>query len=183
MLRGLLLTLLCSAAFAVPARPAETADLELVLAVDASSSIDIGEYALQLRGIARGFRDPAVHSAILAGDQGRIAVNVIIWGEQKFSKQSIGWHVISAASEALAFANLVELMPRRQFGGTGIGEALDHAVSAIDGNAILARRRLFRFRAGNAREAPARDRSAREGFRPTASAHPRQNVSETAVRR
>jgi hypothetical protein len=160
MLRGLLLTLLCSAAFAVPARPAETADLELVLAVDASSSIDIGEYALQLRGIARGFRDPAVHSAILAGDHGRVAVNVIIWGEQKFSKQSTGWHVISAASEAL-----------------------DHAVSAIDGNAILARRRLFRFRAGNAREAPARDRSAREGFRPTASAHPRQNVSETAVRR
>lgn len=143
MLRSLLLTLLCSAAFAVPARPADTADLELVLAVDASSSIDIGEYALQLRGIARGFRDPAVHSAILAGDQGRIAVNVIIWGEQKFSKQSTGWHVISAASEVLAFADLVEMMPRRQFGGTGIGEALDHAVSAIDENAIVARRRVI----------------------------------------
>lgn len=142
MLRRLLLTLLCSAAFAMPARAADTADIELVLAVDASSSIDIGEYALQLRGIARGFRDPTVHSAILAGDQGRIAVNVIIWGEQKFSKQSTGWHVISAASEAEAFADLVELMPRRQFGGTGIGEALDHAVSAIDENGIAARRRV-----------------------------------------
>ncbi len=42
------------------------ADLSLVLAVDGSSSVDIGEYALQMRGIAAAFRDPEVHGAIAA---------------------------------------------------------------------------------------------------------------------
>ena len=42
-------------------------DLKLVLAVDASGSVDTEEYALQLSGIAAGFRDPGVRTAIRSG--------------------------------------------------------------------------------------------------------------------
>lgn len=129
--------------FTEPAPAAEAVDLELVLAVDASSSIDIGEYALQLRGIAGGFRDPAVRSAIRSGPKRRIAVNLVVWAEQKFAKLATGWQVIGSDAEAEAFAVLVESLPRRQFGGTGIGEGLSFAVEVIKSNGIEAARRVI----------------------------------------
>ena len=51
-------------ALARPAMAAEVADLELALAVDASGSVDAGEYTLQIEGIAAAFRDDAVKAAI-----------------------------------------------------------------------------------------------------------------------
>ena len=39
-------------------------DLELVLAIDTSGSVDPWEFNLQLRGIAAAFRDPEVQAAI-----------------------------------------------------------------------------------------------------------------------
>ncbi len=139
---------------AIPARAAENVDLELVLAVDASSSIDIAEYALQLRGIAGGFRDPAVRAAIRSGAKRRIAVNLVVWAEQKYAKLATGWHVIASDAEAEAFAALVETLPRRQFGGTGIGEGLSFAVDAITGNGIAGARRVIDV-SGDGRETPA----------------------------
>ena len=142
MLKRFVCALSIAGLMAVPAR-AETVDLELVLAVDASSSIDIGEYALQLRGIARGFRDPAVRAAIRSGPEKRIAVNVLIWGQQKYKKQSTGWRILSSNEDAEDFARMVEVMPRRQFGGTGIGEALVVSVASIAENGIEAGRSVI----------------------------------------
>ncbi len=39
-------------------------DLELVLAVDTSGSVDTREYELQIEGLVKAFRDPAVIAAI-----------------------------------------------------------------------------------------------------------------------
>ncbi len=47
-----------------PARAETEVDLQLVLAVDASASIDVREFRLQMSGIAAAFRDPAVIDAI-----------------------------------------------------------------------------------------------------------------------
>ena len=46
------------------------ADLEIVLAVDASGSVDDDEFQLQLERHRRGFRDPAVLQAIAGVRQG-----------------------------------------------------------------------------------------------------------------
>ena len=48
-----------------PAAFAEEVDLELVLAVDASGSVDQNEFALQMGGIAAAFHDPAVRGFAL----------------------------------------------------------------------------------------------------------------------
>jgi hypothetical protein len=143
-MRHLLATagLLLSANLALPAAQAG-ADLEIVLAVDASSSVDIGEYALQLRGIASAFRDPDVQQAIADGPDGRIAVNILVWAQPGYDKLTTGWHIISSAVEADAFAAKVEVLPRRQFGGTGIGEGIEHALREIAGNGIDATRRVI----------------------------------------
>ena len=46
------------------AGPPPAVDLALVLAIDSSASIDDGEYALQMAGIAAAFRDRAVWDEI-----------------------------------------------------------------------------------------------------------------------
>jgi hypothetical protein len=54
-------------------------DLELVLAIDTSTSVDEVEFDLQRRGLASAFRHPNVHTAIVAAGSKGIAVAVLQW--------------------------------------------------------------------------------------------------------
>src|SRR3954463_857359 len=117
-----------------PARAAEIVDLELALAVDASGSVDDGEYRLQIEGIAAGFRDKAVKEAIRSGPLKRIAVAVIIWAEPQVPKDTTGWVMISTDAEAEAFASEVEGMERHMNGATGIGEGVSWSLRSMEEN-------------------------------------------------
>ena len=55
-------------------------DVELVIAVDVSFSMDREEQHTQRAGYVEAFRDPLVIAAILAGPLGRIAVTYVEWG-------------------------------------------------------------------------------------------------------
>ena len=72
-----------------------TVDLELVLAVDVSRSIDDDEYNLQKQGYADAFTHPAVLSAIQANPHHRIAVTMVEWAGADFQKVVVPWTVIS----------------------------------------------------------------------------------------
>ncbi len=133
-------------------------DLELVLAVDASGSLDNQEYRLQLSGIAGALRDPAVLRAIKAGSHKRIAVNVLIWAEARRPKAETGWHILSSAIEVDRMAGIIATMPRNQVGGTGIGDGVAHAIRSIDENAIRSDRRIVDV-SGDGRETPPRQYS------------------------
>ena len=52
---------------------AEPVDMELIIAVDVSSSVDENEYRLQMGGIAAAFRNPSVLDAIRSLGPGRLA--------------------------------------------------------------------------------------------------------------
>ncbi len=54
------------------ARAETPVDLELVLAVDCSGSIDDDEFALQIRGYAAAFAHPAIIAAIRSGEIGAL---------------------------------------------------------------------------------------------------------------
>ncbi|MGE0211083.1 MAG: DUF1194 domain-containing protein [Parvibaculaceae bacterium] len=140
MARGLL-ALLFWLAF-VPALPAADTlvDLELVLAVDASASVDDDEFRLQLQGIAAAFRDPAVIKAISSGPAKRIAVSLLVWAEATYPKDFSGWSVLASEEDARRFAEMAASFPRRVTGGTGLGDGIAHALRAIDGNGLVAPR-------------------------------------------
>lgn len=140
MTRGLL-ALLFWLAF-VPALPAADTlvDFKLVLAVDASASVDDDEFRLQLRGIAQAFRDPAVVKAISSGPTRRIAVSLLVWAEATYPKDFSGWSVLSSETDAARFADMVARFPRRVTGGTGLGDGIAHALRAMDGSGIVAPR-------------------------------------------
>jgi hypothetical protein len=141
---------------ASPAAAGQSVDLQLVLAVDASGSVDETEYALQLKGIAAGFRDRAVRKAIKEGAEGRIAVNLITWAEHQVPKDQTGWMVIGGDAEAESFALLVEALPRTQNGGTGLGEGIAASVRAINSSGFESERRVIDV-SGDGKETPARE--------------------------
>lgn len=152
----LALLLLCASQPITGTASAKTVDLELVLAVDASGSVDDREYALQLEGIARGFRDATVRRAIRSGPAKSIAVNLLVWAEPQIPKDMTGWFIITSDAEAERFAVTVAAFPRRQSGSTAIGEGIAAALRSIDGNDIEAARAVVDV-SGDGRESAARE--------------------------
>src|SRR6185437_9044771 len=63
----------------IPARAQVPVDLELVLAVDASGSVDQSRFALQKHGYAMAFRSPEILRAIGGGARQAIAVTMVQW--------------------------------------------------------------------------------------------------------
>ncbi len=141
-----------------PASASEEVDLELVLAVDASGSVDNAEYRLQLTGIAAALRDPAVLRAITAGPHKRIALNVLIWAEARRPKDETGWFILADETAVDRVAGIIAAMPRNQVGGTGIGDGVAHAIRSIDENTIRSDRRIVDV-SGDGRETPPRQYS------------------------
>jgi Protein of unknown function (DUF1194) len=111
---------------------AEPVDLALVMAVDVSGSVDGEEYALQMRGIAWAVRQPDVIATIQSGRHRRIAINLMCWGEADYEKPSSGWHDISDAASAEAFAAVAERFEGRVGGGTGIGSAIGYGITLVE---------------------------------------------------
>ena len=146
--------LLCLAA--LPARAEQLVDLELVLAIDASSSVDEAEWALQMDGYAAAFRDPGVQAAIGSGPAGRIAVSVLVWADATVPKSETGWFVLAGADDAGRFAALMSGLQRGTEGGTGIGAGIAAAIRKLDRNDLVAPRQVVDV-SGDGRETPARE--------------------------
>jgi hypothetical protein len=105
----------------------QAVDLALVLAVDASGSVNDTRFELQKQGYAAAFRHPQVLRAIRSGPSQAIAVTMIQWTGPQLQFQVIGWNRLGGANETEAFATAIEREPRRLFaGGTSISGAIDY---------------------------------------------------------
>lgn len=155
--RGFWLGIVFAVLAGAVARAQTPVDLELILAVDASGSVDPREYALQMSGIAAAFRDDEVIAAIQSGPLARIGVAVVIWSESRRPKDLIPWQVVSDRASAAAFAHTVETHPRNiPDGGTGIGRAVLYAISLFDRNALASARQVIDV-SGDGRETTFRE--------------------------
>lgn len=109
------------------ARAAEV-DLQLILAVDVSRSIDDSEYELQQRGYAEAFAHPAVLQAIRAGRHGAIAVTLVEWSGAEQQHVQVPWVLIDGADSAQDFLERVMATRRAFWGWTSISAAIDFSV-------------------------------------------------------
>ena len=135
--RHLLATaLLASTGIAAPraVRAAEDAvDLQLVLAIDSSSSVSMDEYYLQLEGYARAFANPGLAEAIAALPSGRIAVALFEWSGPGQQVLNFEWRILDGEASARDFAAELALAPRLVIGGeTAIGDALAFAAALLE---------------------------------------------------
>jgi Protein of unknown function (DUF1194) len=106
-------------------------DLALVLAVDASGSINEREFAVQLNGIANAFRQREVIDAIQSGPIGTIEVALLLWGGEINQAVSSGWFRVSKDGEAETFAAHVARFPRHAYGTTAIGNGIMAALTLL----------------------------------------------------
>ena len=119
------------------------ADLELVLAVDASGSVSGEEFELQVRGLAEAFRHRSVGQAIrAAGDLG-LAVALVQWADYRQQVLSVDWMVVRDAADARQFAKQIEDVQRTVAGNTAIGSALEFAILQLKGNGFVGRRKVI----------------------------------------
>ena len=115
-------------------------DMELVLAVDASGSVDETEFALQISGLAAAFRDPEVLSAIEVAAQRGIAVTEMQWAAPSNQLVAVDWFLIRTPQDALAFADQIEEAGRIMYGETAIRQAMTFSRTLIATNAYVGAR-------------------------------------------
>jgi hypothetical protein len=133
-----LLTAMAVAGFGrAAAQDAQAVDLELVLAVDSSGSIDADELRLQRGGWADAITHPRVLGAIGSGRHGAIAVMFLEWAAVGCETVAVDWMRISDAASAQRFANAVRDAPKLDcWGGNAIGDAVSFAARALHVNDI-----------------------------------------------
>jgi len=114
----------------VSALAESSVDLELVLAVDASGSVDQFRFDLQKQGYAAAFHDPLVVRAIRSGAAQGIAVTMVQWTGPDLQIQVVPWTLITNQRSADALAATIEDTPRQLFsGGTSISGAIDYSLN------------------------------------------------------
>lgn len=108
-------------------------DLNLVIAMDCSWSVNSVEYLLQIRGIAAVFSDPVIINSIRKGNRGSIGVTLIQWSTHKNQHISIPWTRIATPQDAIRLANRVASTKRDTVeGGTSIAGALRKGTQLLD---------------------------------------------------
>ncbi len=119
-------------------------DLELLLAVDVSASVEASEYALQAKGLAWAFRDPEVRAAIRHSGPRGIAVAVVQWAGGRDSVVAIDWTHLLDEQSVTALAIRIAAMPRLFVGGdTWIGAAVHFSVREMASNGFKAPRKVI----------------------------------------
>ncbi len=115
-------------------------ELELVLAVDASSSVDAAEFDLQVGGLAKAFRHPDVISAIRSVGAKGIAVVLVQWSGPSQQDVAVPWIRVFDAASAAHFADRVETSSRRLLGTTAIDKVLLFSRQILGTNGFAGRR-------------------------------------------
>lgn len=119
-------------------------DLELLLAVDVSSSVDADEFDLQMRGLANAFLHPEVHAAIqAAGDHG-IAIALMLWSDYAWQVLSVPWTLVRDSDDAARLAARIAASGRQiSGGGTAISSAISVGMEELNRNGFDAARRVI----------------------------------------
>jgi hypothetical protein len=109
------------------AEATEALDVLLVLAMDASGSIDEEEFRLQREGYAEALTHPAVLAAIASGRRGAIGIAALEWGTPGGSQVVVDWTRVGGAGSAQGFAEALLAAPRTPQSWNAIGDAIHHA--------------------------------------------------------
>ncbi len=132
-----------SSAVASAQAPRIPVDLALVLAVDASGSINDDRWDLERQGYANAFRDPDVIKAITSGPLGVIAVTLVQYSGQFQQQQIIPWTVVSDAATAGQFAAQLATMQHYFRSWTSINWGLQFSAGLLRNAPYEALRRVI----------------------------------------
>jgi len=118
-------------------------DLELVLAVDVSGSIDREEMELQREGYLAALTHPDVVRAITRGVLGRIALAYVEWAGYETRRLVVDWQMIDGRAAAETFARKLAAAPIRSGVSTSISGAIEFVLPMFGANGFEGTRRVI----------------------------------------
>src|SRR5467141_436844 len=122
---------------------AATVDIELILAVDVSYSMDMDELAIQREGYAQAIVSKEFLQALKTGPNGKISVTYFEWAASTDQKIIIPWRVIDGPETADAVASEIMKTPIRRASRTSISGAINFAMPLFDENPHRGLRRVI----------------------------------------
>jgi len=144
-------------------------DVNLVLAVDVSWSMDRDEKRVQRDGYVAAFRDPEVISAIREGGWGAIGVTYVEWAGTGLGQVLVPWRRVGEAASANAFADELAAAPIGRLTRTSISSAMEISRALLLSSPYAGARRVVDISGdGTNNQGPpvheTRDKLVREGI-------------------
>ncbi|MCW5690257.1 MAG: DUF1194 domain-containing protein [Pseudolabrys sp.] len=144
-------------------------DVELVLAVDVSYSMDPDEQALQREGYAQALTSREFLMALREGAHGKIAVTYFEWAGAGDQRVVMPWRLIDGPESADAVASEIAQAPYRRASRTSISGALKFAKPLFDNSGYRGARRVIDVSGDGANNsgdfvAPTRDEIIKAGI-------------------
>jgi hypothetical protein len=149
--------------FADTSANAVPVDVELILAVDVSYSMDPEEQALQREGYVQALRSKEFLTALREGAHGKIAVMYFEWAGQFDQKILMPWRLIDGPEAADAVADELARAPYRRASRTSISGGLSFAKPLFDTSGYRGVRRVIDVSGDGANNAGAPVVSTRDG--------------------
>jgi hypothetical protein len=118
-------------------------DLELVLAVDTSGSVNYEEAHLQRQGVADAFKSDELAKVVGLGTYGKIAVAYLDWSNQFENTVVVDWTVIDGKESAARFADELLAAPTRSGRRTSISSAIVSSMELLENNNYAGSRRTI----------------------------------------
>ena len=118
-------------------------DVELILAVDVSYSMDMDELALQREGYALAITSKEFLQALKTGPNGKVVVTYFEWAASSDQKIIIPWRVIDGPESADAVAADILKAPLRRASRTSISGAINFAMPLFDDSGYRGLRRVI----------------------------------------
>jgi Protein of unknown function (DUF1194) len=122
---------------------APSVDVELILAVDVSYSMDMDELAIQREGYAQAIMSKEFLQALKSLPNGKIAVTYFEWAASSDQKIIIPWRLIDGPETADAVAEEILKSPIRRASRTSISGAIYFAMPLFDENPYKGARRVI----------------------------------------
>ncbi|SHI04861.1 DUF1194 domain-containing protein [Bradyrhizobium erythrophlei] len=121
----------------------QSVDVELVIAVDVSYSMDLDELAVQREGYARAIVSKEFLQALRTGPNSKISVTYFEWSASSDQKIIIPWRVIDGPETADAVADEIMNTPVRRGSRTSISGAISFAIPLFDEDPYRGLRRVI----------------------------------------
>lgn len=118
-------------------------DVELVLAVDVSYSMDPSEQELQREGYIRALTSAEFLRALREGANGKIAITYVEWAGSNDQRIIMPWRLIEGPESADAVAGEIARAPYRRASRTSISGALLFSKDLFDSSGYRGLRRVI----------------------------------------
>jgi hypothetical protein len=120
-------------------------DVELVIAVDVSYSIEIHELAVQREGYAQAIVSKEFLQALKTGPNRKLAVTYFEWSASSDQRIIIPWRVIDGPETLDAVAREIMKTPVRHGSSTSISGAISFAMPLFDKNPLSRLAARYRY--------------------------------------